>query len=569
MKKFLCVLLSVLMMASTLSVVAFAAEENEDRYVVDDLLLESVLDEESYYHLEYTRANQYFDSARLAYRVFDFTGKGIYKNITGEAEVQVATATLLALVEQVDLEYEDEIFLKILDILGTAQDVADIVEKVNDVIKLLDFVETEEWNTTWQVIAELQKYLQYGDEMYRQYVDSVAKILTCKAGGEYYKELLEHVAAKSRSPYVKLAAADLASRITGSIDRAFADVALMVVNDVAETAVNTFIDEIVNVNTVTKILKKVYDIVGDIAQFIFNTEDQYQYMVALATIVSIEDIMPNYVRDKIDNTGYESGEFAFTSLLKLRTSGETMLNNLETVKRDAIAGSIFNGYHTPEIIERTATQVAKLEVLADILSEEYKYDVVSILATSAPVTVTVYNETADILGSISNTNEDYIYGANGCFASVYDDNFGGYIKVAFIFGENCNTAVFRTSDACYMNLAYETFTKGGFYDVFHYQNKYLNADRFIRADLKKWDAAPSYVIVDNAQGKSYDRVMLTDYDSENEGMIYENDVDTGHVEQEKPNNQGVINGDGLWAVIVNFFNDLFQQIKDFFNNLFK
>lgn len=569
MKKIIAVLLSVLMMLSGVSVIAFAAETDEEAPLeVDELLLESILDEESYYHLDYTRSNDYFNSLRLTYRVFDFTGNGIYKNMTGEAEYQVATATLLALVERVDLAYNDEIFWQISDIVDTAEDVAGIVEKVNDVIKIFDFVETDEWNSTWQTIAELQKYLQYGDAMYREYVDSVARILTCKAAGEYYKQLLEYVGANSRNNFVRVACADLGSSITGSIDRAFADVAFMVVNDVAETAVNTFIDEIVNVNTVTKILKKIYDIVGDIAQFIFNTEDQYEYMTALATIVSIEDCLPEYVLDKVENTNAESGEFALTSLLTLRKSGEEMLLNLERVKRDAIAGSIFYGYHTPEIIERTATQYAKLDVLQDILAQEYKYPVSAIVTTAAPVEVMIYNDNAEKIATISNTQAETVYGENGCFASVYNDIYGGYIKVAFVFGDNCKVARLVASGSCYPTIAYETFTAGDFYDVFYSQNKFLDATRYIKLALADWTSAPNYVIVDSVHG-NYDRIMVTDFDSENEGLVYENDIDVGQVDKEEPEEEGVINADGLWAVIANFFNDLFQQIKDFFNNLFK
>lgn len=566
MKKLICVLLSVLMMLSGISVIAMAAENTEeDRYVIDELLLESIVDEESYYHLDYTRSNGYFDSTRALYSALNLYEDGIYNGLTGSNDYKVATATMLALVEQVELAYNNEIIYTILEVLDTATSVADVIEKVNDVIKVFDFVESDGWNSTFQVITELQTYLSYGNVLYEEYVDAVAEILTCKAAGQYYQELLDHVAANTRSPFVRNAAANLSDNIDAEIDKAFGYVALRVTEDIAKEAIDMAINELSSLNTVTAILSKIYSAIGDIAQFLFNTEEQYEYMTALATIVAIEDTLPDYVRDKVANTSEESGEFALTSLLQLRQNGEAMLLNLERVKRDAIAGSIFNGYHTPEIIERTATQVAKLAVIENILDQETQYDVTAILVTSAPTEVNVYNEAGEVLGTVSNSKAETVYGENGCYASVYDDIYNGYIKVAVVFGENCKTAVYRTNSECYMNLAYETI--GSFYDVFHFQDKYLNADRFIRVDLKGFTGAPTYVIIDRVNG-SYDRVMVTDYDSENEGLIYENDVDKGQVDKEEPTDQPLVNGDGLWAVIANFFNDLFAQIKAFFDNLF-
>lgn len=569
MKKILCVLLSVIMMLSGVSVIAMAAENTEeDRYVVDELLLESVLDEESYYHLRYTRDNGYFDSTRALYSALNLYDDGIYNGITGSNDVKVATATMLGLVERVEVAYNNEILYTILDILNTVTDVEDIIQTINDVIKVFDFVESDGWNSTFQAITEIKTYLQYGNELYEEYIDAVSEILTCKAAGQYYQDLLDHIAANCRSPYIRLAAMNLSDNIGAEIDKAFAAVAVRVGEDLAKHAVNLAIDELSSLNTVTAILSKIYGAIGDIAQFLFNTQEQYEYMIALATIVSIEDLLPEYVRDKVANTNEESGEFAFTSLLKLRESGESMLLNLERVKRDAIAGSIFNGYHTPEIIERTATQVAKLDTIELILKQEAKYPVSAIITTASPVSGTVYKADAAVLGTLSNAQEAFAYNDNGCFTSVYDDIYGGYIKVAFIFNENCNTILYSADADCYMNLSYETFTKGGFYDAFYFQDKFLSTSRDIRVDLNKWEAAPTYVIIDSVNG-SYDRVMLTDYDSENEGLIYENDIDKGQVDKEEPKDEGVINGDGLWAVIVNFFNDLFQQIKDFFNGLFK
>lgn len=568
MKKVLCVLLSVIMMLSGVSVIAMAAETEEDRYVVDELLLESVLDEESYYHLRYTRDNKYFDSTRALYSALNLYEDGIYNGITGSNDVKVATATMLGLVERVELAYNNEIMYTILEILGTTTDVADIIEKINDVIKVFDFVESDGWNSTFQVITELQVALAYSNELYEEYIDAVAEILTCKAAGQYYQDLLDHVADNCRSPYIRLAAMNLSDNIGAEIDKAFAAVAVKVGEDLAKKALDMAINELSSLNTVTAILSKIYSLIGDIAQFLFNTQEQYEYMTALATIVSIEDLLPEYVRDKVANTNEESGEFAFTSLLKLRESGESMLLNLGRVKRDSIAGSIFNGYYAPEIIERTATQVAKLDTIETIIEQEIQYPVSAIIATASPVSGTVYKADAAVLGTLSNEQNAFVYNDNGCFASVYDDIYGGYIKVAFIFNENCNTILYSADADCYMNLSYEAFTKGGFYDAFYFQDKFLNTSRDIRVDLNTWEAAPTYVIIDSVNGQ-YDRVMLTDYDSENEGLIYENDIDKGQVDKEEPKDEGVINGEGLWAVIANFFNDLFQQIKDFFNNLFK
>ncbi len=575
MKKLLCILLSVVMMLSGLSVIAFAAEENEEApLVVDELILEAVLDEESYYHIDYTRSNGYFDSTIALYSALNLYEDGIYNGITGSNDYKVAKATLLGLVERVDIPYENELIYQILDILDTTQTVADVIETVSDYIKAFEVVtDSSEWNTTMQAITEFQRYLSYGNELYEEYIDAVAEILTVKSAGLYFVELLNQVADTCRDQIVRNAARDLANNMDAEIEKAFGAVALRVTEDLAKYGLNEGINALSSLNSVTAILSKVYNAIGDIAQFLFNTQDQYEYMTALSTIVSIEDVLPAYVREKVANTEADSGEFALTALITLRTEGERMLLNLEGVKRDAIAGSIFNGYAKPEIIERSAVQVAKLEVLKKVFDQDPATKTVGIFATAAPTTVNIYNETGDLLGTISNTEEKSDYSTYGCFASVYNETYGGYIKVAFVFDADATTAIFRTTEPCYMNLAYEALvlnskTNKMYHDAFFFQNKYLSAVRFIRLNLTDWEAAPSYVIIDSENG-NFDRVMVTDYDSKNEGLVYENDVDTGNVEKEEPKDEGLINGDGLWAVIANFFKDLFQQIADFFNNLFK
>ncbi len=573
MKKFLCILLSVVMMLSGLSVLAFAAEDEEAPLVVDELILESVLKEEAYYHIDYTRSNGYFDSTIALYSALNLYEDGIYNGITGSNDYKVAKATLLGLVERVDIPYENELIYKILDILDTTRSVADVIDTISEYISAFEVVtESSEWNTTMQVITEFQRYLSYGNDLYEEYIDAVAEIVTVKSAGLYFEELLNQVADTARDQVVRNAARDLANNIDAEIEKAFGAVALKVTEDLAKEAINIAIDELSSLNTVTAILSKIYSAIGDIAQFLFNTQDQYEYMTALSTIVTIEDVLPAYVRDKVVNTKAESGEFALNALITLRTEGERMLLNLERVKRDAIAGSIFNGYHVPEIIERTAVQVAKLEALKAVFDKGAEFKTVAIFVTAAPTAVTVYNEVGDVMATISNTEAKSVYSEKGYFASVYDDIYGGYIKVAFVFDTACKTALFRTAEPCDMNLAYEGFvlnekTNKSYFDVFYFQGKYLNAVRFIRLDLAGWTTAPTYTIVDSENG-NFARVMVTDYDSENEGLIYENDVDTGDVEKEEPKDEGVVNADGLWAVIANFFKDLFQKISDFFNNLF-
>lgn len=574
MKKLLCVLLSVVMMLSGLSVIAFAEENEEAPLVVDELLLESVLKEEAYYHIDYTRSNGYFDSTIDLYSALNLYDDGIYNGITGSNDFKVATATLLGLVERVELAYGDDWLHTILDILGTAEDVADVVETVGEYIKAFQVVtEATEWDTTWQIVAEFQKYASYTDVLYREYVDAVAEILTCKSAGEYFEDLLNQVADNCRSQVVRNAAKNLAHNMDASMDKAFLAVLGRVTEDLAKTAVNSAIDAVASLNSVTGILKDIYDAIGEIAQFLFNTQEQYEYMIALSTIVSIEDILPDYVREKVEAEKAEAGEFALNSLITLRTEGERMMLNLEGVKRDAIAGSIFYGYAHPEIIERAATQVAKLEALKFVFDKDAEYQTRAIVVTPTPVDVKVYDAQGNTLGTMSNTAASSTYSSYGYFTSIYNETYGGFVKVAFIFDEACNTAVLRTSEPCYLELICETnvynaATDKSYFDLFYAQDKYLNDVRFVRLNLNGWELAPTYQIVDEVNG-NFPRVMVDEYDSENEGMVYENDVDTGHVEKEEPEQNGIINGDGLWAVIVNFFNDIFQQIKDFFNNLFK
>ena len=568
MKKFLCVLLSVLMMCSTLSVVAFAAEDDEAPLVVDKLLLESVLDEEAYYHLRYTRDNGYFDKKLLLYAGLGLADNALYNAITGSDEEKVATATLLGLVEKVEVEYQNEVVYKILDILGTAQDVAGVIEKVHDIVNWFDFVESDEWNTAFSIISEFEVYLTYGNTLWKTYIDAVSRILTCKAAGVYFEELLNYIGEEARDASVRAAAKNLAIKVNSGVEAAFADVFYKVQEDIGRQLLKEGLDALANINTVTAILSKIYGAIGDIAQFLFNTEEQYEYMVALKTIVGIEDLLPDYVRDKVANTKADSVEFALNSLVTLRTTGETMLMNLENVKADSWGGAIFNGYATPEIISRTAEQVAKLNAIAYLLEQEAQCEFDSIYVTSAPVTLNVYNSDSQTVASVSNTVEASSYDANGYYASAWCDAVDAFVKLAFVNSDAAVSAEVDAAENIYIDIACETLVNDDYYDVFYAQDRFLSSSRYIRLDFTGWTDEPTYTIIDTVNGAT-DMIMDTDYDSENDGVANEGDVDYGQIDKPENDDNSLVNEKGLWAKIVAFFNDLIQKIKDLFSGLSK
>ena len=368
MKKFLAILLAALMLFSLVPMTAFAAVDADD-----DLIVDALLDEDNYYHIEYVENKNYF-SAEIAY----YSSLNLYANawdnmFTGSVDTDYAKTILLALIERFDADYQNENYEEIIAVLEKASSVADLMEKVNKYTGALDFVESSDWATSITILNDAIKVAQYGNTVYEKFVEGYAVILSAQAASSYYANFLNYIAANCNNKAAKAAATELATMIVSDMDTATQalaeELAAEAAGDLAEFGVNIAMDAY----SVTAIIKKVYNTVGNLADKLFNTNEKYKYISSLAIIVAIEDVMPAYIDGVFAADDAFEIDFAVSSLLTIRETGEDLLLNLENVTEDSVVGKLFANYNTPEILERTGIQAAKLSVLRNVLNAETSY----------------------------------------------------------------------------------------------------------------------------------------------------------------------------------------------------
>ena len=178
MKKLCAIILAALMLLTVLPMGAFAKVSNNDQIMTEII-------NGTYPHMTYTKDNNYFKTALITYAVFHADDWGT--QIKGDTyEAKAAKTALLALIDKIEAELNNETFEKILSGLQGAETAMELVSKVNDLTGKLDFAASEGWGTALTALNYTVKGLNFVNDEYEKYAEGYAIILSCQAASSYY-----------------------------------------------------------------------------------------------------------------------------------------------------------------------------------------------------------------------------------------------------------------------------------------------------------------------------------------------------------------------------------------------
>lgn len=431
MKKLLAVFLAALMLLSLIPVAAFAKVNDDDKVMTDIL-------SGDYDHLKYVEDNKYFKAEIAAYTALNLYDDAWDNFFTGSVDMNYAKAILLALIDRLDAEYNNEAFEEILSALKTAKTVADLVEKVDGYTEILDLASSSEWTESLGIVNDVIKVANLANNVYEEYVEAYAIILSCQAANVYYGDFLQYIADNCDDKKVVVAAKELKKNITASLEEARDTLILQLTESAAKEGAEIGIEIAIDSYGVTSIIKSVYKTIGSISEKVFNTNDKYQYMTSLVMLSQIEEIVPAYVRECLKSEDEFAKSFAVNSIITLRATGEEMLVKIAKVKEDSIVGKLTKDTtETNALKKKGAAGFAKLDVYRELVNAEKEYKVCDVFTYAEPQKIAkVFNNEGDLIATIKNTKiSDET--EEGFYVSTYNTDISAYVKVIVTFIDGC------------------------------------------------------------------------------------------------------------------------------------
>ena len=351
MKKVLAILLASLMLLTALPFAAFAKVEPTDAIVAD------IENAALYRHISYVKANNEFKKERDLMTAFATYDDAWLNAFSDNVDVKYAEGILLSLIEQIEAEYRNQTFEKILDILSKVSKGAEIIEKIDSFTHVLDLAESSEWGTAINVLKTAIDIGNTANDFYKKYVEAYARVLSIQSASIYYADLLDFIVANvsgNHASTIRSAANNIKAQMTWDFATARNNILLELAGEAVKQGVYTGISIAMDTNTVTAVIKKVYQASGTIGKKVFNTQNLYEYMTSLAELVEIEDCVPPFVstakagallmpKAKVDELTEEETEtkekaderawdFAIHALAVMRETGEYLIKKLAYAK---------------------------------------------------------------------------------------------------------------------------------------------------------------------------------------------------------------------------------------------
>lgn len=431
MKKFLAVLLAALMMLSVIPMAAFAKVDNNDKVMTD------ILDGE-YEHLNYVKDNKYFKTEIGLYTFLSLYDNAWDNYFTGSVDTDYAKTILLALIDRMEAQYDNETFEQILSVLKGANTVAGLVEKVDGFTELLNLAESSAWTESLGILNDVIKVANFANNVYEEYVEAYAIILSCQAANVYYGDLLQYLVDNCADDNVKKAAKELKKNITATLEESTNDLILALTESAAKEGAEIGVEVALDSYGVTSVIKTVYKTIGSLSDKLFNTSDKYQYMSSLAMLARIEDVLPAYVKEVMKGEDGLASDFALNAIITVRETGEKMLLNLAKVKEDDISVKLTKDTAETNALKKAgAMGAAKLAAYRQLIAAEETYKVSNVFTSAeAKKAAKVFNANGDLIATVKNkkineTTQD------GLYISEYNTDTASYVKVIVMFIDGC------------------------------------------------------------------------------------------------------------------------------------
>ncbi len=452
-KKILAIVLAALMACTVLPIAVFAADDDaagagteaEVRVNAWDVnygfILDELFDDAQFTHWKYVAQNtESISKTMKAYTAFGLYDEAWRNAFDESVSVKTAEQILVGLCERVDPEINTQITDTIVKALEGASDAMELAQKVNGYAdkflgKSSELIESTGFSDALGYINTAIKIANIYQENRDKIIEAYARILSARAAGEYYVELLNYVAENAGYSPLKKAAKNLIADINASLEEIYASLAEEAAGNLASQGAQYLLEIAADSNVYTATAKKVYNVATGIADKLFNTSDQYVLMDSLMIIFyfgqNLADWADAAYAGRADD--YNKALYAIGTLLATRATGESTLYNLKEAQAGGIVGRIKSKIYKA-VTEGTVAAQAKLDLaktaLIDTDPAEYKGVITSSIEVYCPVTLTV--------GATTVGGEDAAVAdaAGNLVAAKYNAYNKEYVKVAYIAGAN-------------------------------------------------------------------------------------------------------------------------------------
>ena len=557
-KKILAVLLAMLMVACIVPFSASADEEVIDAQARVDgwnanntLIIEKLIDNESSANWKYVAENnKEITDTMITYTVFALYDDAWKNGFDKSVSIDDAEAILCSIIEKVDANFGDSKVQEIINVLETASDVNDFLQKVNGIIKISDTLESEEWTKTFKYINYAIEAGKLYEEQREEVIKAYAQVLSVQAANEYYKSFLSYIAENTTYDVLAKAAENLIVEIEESVESILKKEVANRLNFTASKVLTEAAEIALNSNAYTAVALKVYDIGTSVADVLWNTSDQYVLMDELYTTFFVETAAQEYITVAAATGEPEYYEFAINNLLSIRQVGVQTLYDLKSAQNEGVIGKIKNqiNYNISfDIIQELAfLQLAK-HVLFDVDVNDY-VPVNSIVSANT----NAYVSTDDV--ALSNS-KGIVDGDSGYYSVYFNEGTSTYIKTLFISDDT--DVQFRYGSDCY---ATATIDKMG--DYLPYDYSFTSVVVPVNGYVSINTAAPSVYSVTDAEGVTTTANMNDDFVFPAYNEVTLNTVTTAVKEVAVSEARGKI------LEISSIINNIIEAIKTFFSTLF-
>ena len=495
--KIISVILAVVMALSVLPFAAFAAEDDADRVAAwkanYSLLLEEVFDNTNYTSWNYVDQNKKaIDNTMAVYTAFALYDGAWVNYASKSIEKDDAEKILLALIEKADYTFDDGYVDEIVKVLETAQDVNDFIQKVNEYTKIEAF-ESAGWSKTFEVIGDVVKIANAYQTYRDKFIEAYARVLSVQMANAYYVDMLNYIVEKNSYDILTQAAQKLIDDINASVEDALMQIAAEAAEDGANVGLEYLAKLALNSNAYTAVALKVYQTGVSVADFLWNTGDQYPLIDTVKTAYYFQADAAEWAKAAVYGADAEKAIIAANFAITAREVSEDALYNLKLAENEGAINKIKNKLYGT-VYNDIEVNKAALEAIRNMLYNVAPADmkeVKRVLTIYCPVSVELLEGTKAVF-TLADGAEGFVSNDKGVFRSVYSEYAKTYHKIAFLY-DTARVRLVGTGDG-YVTLIMDALKDGAIED-------WSFTDRKIAADTKivfdtNYAGTPYYVASD-------------------------------------------------------------------------
>lgn len=560
--KLLSLILAVIMALSVLPFAAFAEEKDADIEATVaawkenyELLVQEVLDNNKFVSWQYVDQNKKaIDDTMAVYTAFALYDNAWINYATKSVELEDAEKILVGIIEKASYSFDDGYVDEIVGVLETASDVDDFIQKVNDYINV-DLFESTGWSKTFEVIGNVVKIANAYQNYRDKFIEEYARVLSVQMANAYYIDLLEYIVEQDSYPILTQAAEKLIADINTSIEEAITDLLASVAEDGAGIGTEYLAKLALNSNAYTAVALKVYEGAKSVADFLWNTSDQYTLIDTVKTAYYFQADAAEWTKAAFDENDAEKAYIAMDLLLQSRAIGENALYDLKLAENDGAINKIKNKLYGT-VYNDIEVNLAALDAIKTVLYDTAVADMKEIkrvVTAYCPVDVELIKN-GETVYALCDGAEAYAANEYGVFVSVYSEYAKTYHKIAFLY--DTNTVRLAGKADGYVTVVMDALENGVKNDWSFTDLKVANG-KLIVFNTDYTDV-PVYTTSDKDTLVEFNDVFVP---SEQPEVSVKDVVEaTTDVAKEE--------GKSLLDKIKAFFEDLIEKIKAFFDNLF-